>query len=280
MKERQSFHFLGVDSAPAQKPSADDGALVGLRALVRAGDEHLAQAVQPEDWTLFACYARKLRQAAATDWAARIHDLDARFNYARIMMDPGAGGGGGLIRMELRKERLDVDGAMQTVTPIVLRNDPGGGPSAKRKLTMFGRSDLGIETLWPKLAGDDVLIHTAHTHLRNALGAGQVVLPKAASEWRREALEGWAEERQWALRCLTEMAEQLQAITVLTDADGTQIMTTHNVPKFAAAGGRKDLAMALLYAYVAFLSWLRDAARWGTLHSHDAGGGRAVCATW
>jgi len=66
---------------------------------------------------------------------------------------------------------------------------------------------------------------------------------KDAHEWRREQVMGWSEERQFALRNLSELADQLRNIMVATLDDGTFAFTKRNARRFSSRG-HKDVAYA------------------------------------
>lgn len=265
--QQMVFYFCGVDSAPAQRREADDGAIVVLRAMPKVLEgAWMAQALQPEDWQIADVYARKLRNASMREWSGRIHDLDRRFTFTTLMVDPGAGGGGGYLRKELAYTKQELNGVQFDVAGLATPDDVAAGPSARRVVQMFSRGDTMIRRLWGKdMGGDDVLLNNAHVGMRASLNNG-VWLPAPANEWRREQFTGWDLERQMALRCLTEMTEQIGGISVLTNNEGEWELTARGVPKFIGAG-RKDLAYARLYAHTAFLGWLRTMGQW------DLGGG-------
>jgi hypothetical protein len=93
-----------------------------------------------------------------------------------------------------------------------------------------------------------VLLDAAHGALREALDHAQIALPVDAHEWRREQVMGWSEERQFSLRNLSEMTDQLRNITVATLDDGTFAFTKRNARQFSSRG-RKDVAYAFMYAW-------------------------------
>lgn len=256
MEPKHHYYFCGFDTAPAQSARADDGAIVVLRATPRHEAEEGALSERADDYAESALYARKIRNASARQWSGFLHLLDERFGgFSMIVGDPG--GGGLFIRKELGSSRQLIENAERECTPIVTPDDPNAPVVAKYTLRLFKRGDTGIESVWPKLAGDDVLNDAAHGALREAIEHGHVVLPPDAREWKRDQVAGWSEERQFALRNLSEMAAQLVNITVATKDDGTYAFTKHNVRMFSARG-RKDLAYAFMYAHVAFLIWLRQ----------------------
>ncbi|MHB9007636.1 MAG: hypothetical protein ACYDC1_11960 [Limisphaerales bacterium] len=264
-------YFLGVDTAPAQTKQADDGALVVLRAepvrlgmaaaadFQRAadpGEYHAAVEAMnnPEDWRLSAVMARKFRNLSTRQWSGAIVDLHQRFRFGAVLVDPG--GGGLWVKKDLANPRQLINGVEVDAKAISTLDDPTAPVDADRILHMYRRSDRGIAAQWPELPSDDALNDAAHVVLRAAFEHGRIVLPPPAKEWRREQVQGWPEERQLALNALDTAAEQLKAVTVATDSDGTWLLTKHNCRRFGATG-KKDVGYALLYAHTAFLIWLR-----------------------
>lgn len=253
---RLAFYFCGFDAAPAQSARADDGAIVITRAIPKGGiGVEVPLSDRPEDYDRAAVYARKVRNASARQWSGFIHLLDKRFGLSMIVADPG--GGGLFIRKEMASSRQMIENAETEVTPIVTPDDPTAPVSAKYNLRLFKRGDPGVESIWPGLPGDDVLLDAAHCALREAIDHSQIALPVDAREWRREQISGWSEEKQWALRNLSEMCSQLANIKVATNDDGTFIFTKRQARVFSAQG-KKDIAYSLLYAEVAFRIWLKQ----------------------
>jgi len=201
-----------------------------------------------------ALFARKIRNASARQWSGYLHLLHRRFGFVSIMNDPG--GGGLWLRKELASSRQLIENVEQDATPIVTPDDPTAPVVAHYILHLFKRGDQAIESLWPNLPGDDVLLDAAHGALREALDHAQIALPVDAHEWRREQVMGWSEERQFALRNLSELADQLRNITVATLDDGTFAFTKRNARRFSSRG-RKDVAYAFMYAWIAFLAWIK-----------------------
>lgn len=272
----QRFYFLGVDTAPAQTAKADDGAVVILRAMTKAriaeADPN-AMSDRAEDYTVAAVYARKIRNASVRQWTGFIHLLENRFRLSMIMIDPG--GGGLFIRKGLKEMRQLIENVETDVTPIVTPCDTEAPVVAKFNLRLFKRGDGGIESIWPGLPGDDVLVDAAHGALREAIDHAQIAMPVDASEFKREQVSGWSDERQFCLRNLTEVGSQLVNINVATREDGTYAFTKRNARQFSSRG-KKDLAYSLMYAWVAFLVWLKadDRNEWDTRESSN------VCVGW
>ena len=111
----ERFYFLGVDPALASGRKNDDGALAVLRArpkVERRGDleENPWEGQSVSDWIVEAVWAYRLRGAGMREWSGFIHKKHAHFGFSGLLIDPGAGGGGGFLELELAKGRQLIDG--------------------------------------------------------------------------------------------------------------------------------------------------------------------------
>lgn len=266
---RRSWFFLAADPAPAQSAKADDGALVILRA--EAGAEMLEDPEReavPGDFELGFVYARKLRNAGVRQWSGVIHALHDRFSFANIVLDSGAGGGGGMIRKELASSRqLYVHEEVERV-PIVTR-DSVDVVQGQFLLTLAKCLDPGVAALWPGLGGTDVLNDYLHANLKEALDHALLAFPKPRAEWSGVEWGALTVEQQWTVMNLDEARAQLARIVLLTKPDGTPLFTSRNARRFQSSG-KDDLAMGCAYAYLAFLVWLKLGGAAG-----EGGGGLA-----
>lgn len=287
------YYFMGIDPAPAEGTKSDDGAIVILRARQKrssvergalernarlfgrsdalpfhAPDASTIMSHLPADWMVQYVYAYKFRKASAEQWSGKIHQVHQRFQLTGIMMDPN--GGGQWIAQVLNQTRQVIESIPTECTPIVTLED-NTSPHGEFLLNMFKRGDLGIEEMWPGLAGDDCLVDAMHVIYQEALENGTIQLPVPYNERLaadRRALN-WTEEREWALRLLSQMIEQLHAITVLTRDDGTLLLTKRNARQYAVRG-KKDIAYAGIYAFVRFLVWLKNGDNQFALTGDDA----------
>jgi hypothetical protein len=246
--------FLGIDPAPAQSEKADDGALVAAKVFPRPGIA--APTGHPSDWTFAPCWAYRLRGASMRQWSGLVHRKHRDFNFTGILLDPGAGGGGGYLMTELKSRQqriLDID---VEVTPITVVNDETE-PNGEQILNLWKRGDYGIDAIWPLLKGDDNLVDASHTVMQQSVEHGGIVFPKPFNERPRADTDLWPEEKQWALKNIDASRAQLEAIVVATKEGGEWELTARNARKFSAAKGKKDLATALILAYIRFLIWLQ-----------------------
>ena len=254
------FFFEGVDPAPSESHKSDDGALVIGVASPRSNAPALPEAAA--DWNFDFIYGRRLtwkQKATARQWAGIIHQHHRAFRFTRICMDPN--GGGVLIKRELLATKQLLNGIETEVTPIAdLVDGPRLVARADFILHLFKRGDPGVESLWPELAGDDVLNDALYGTCKDALDHGLWALPPGVADWmieHRPEVEKWPEERLWALKNLDALATQLTKIIVATKPDGTFAFTKRNARQFSSLG-KKDFVSAAMYCYAAFLMWLQS----------------------
>lgn len=279
------FYFMGVDPAPAQTKTADDGAIVIGRARPRMmgnysfgmehgtdpaamgksghpsprpspqgeGGETPVLTSSPADWIFEYVWAYRVRKADPREWSGLIHAKHQQFKLTRLCLDP-QGGGYGIMNL-LNKSRQLINQSETLCTPICSVNDEGV-VMGDFILTLFKQSDPGIKALWPLLAGSDVLVDVMHVAYQMALDHGQIALPPKFEETPEEIRKNFTPEQEWASRLLTLMGRQLTNIRVATKENGSWDMTSRNARRFSAIG-LKDIAYAGIYAYVAFLSWLK-----------------------
>jgi len=245
-------YFMGVDPAPAFDAKADDGALVAAKAWPRVPGELSSS---PADWHFGYVWAYRLRAASLEEWSGFIHKKHREFGFTKIVLDVGAGGGGGFIRRQLQNHQQLIEQVPTKVKPIVTTDDTvtyDGYPI----LHMTRRKDPGIATLFPPpLDGDDVLIDAIHTGYRQVLDSGSVGFPRPHDEVAREVSDKWPEEMQWASKNLSAVRAQLVNVQVATNPDGTWQYTNRGAKQFSAIG-KKDLAYAAVYCHLAFRIWL------------------------
>jgi hypothetical protein len=248
-------YFLGVDPAPALGKKSDDGALAALRAQPFPGIE---EPTQPEHWQLDYVWAYKLRGAGPRQWSGLIHQKHQHFQFSGILLDAGAGGQGPSIMLELRSNLQLIEGINTFCKPIATPDDTTVA-DADFILTYFKRGDVTVENLWPShtMRGDDNLVHNCHVVFQEAFEHGRLGLPVPYNERPKEETARLNQESDWALRVLSQGIAQLHKIVVETRSDGTWAVTNHGALKFSSTD-KKDIAYAMMFAYVRFLIWLKS----------------------
>lgn len=287
MNSGPAFYFLGVDGAASEGATSDDGAMVVVRATPRGG---LAPSDVRSDWWCDAVYARTLTsadKASARQWSGLIHRQHQRWQFERIVMDPG--GGGTFIKRELAQPRQLINGVETEVVPIGdLVDAPRQMARGHFILHLFRRRDPGLVALWPELSGegsmsgDDTLKDALLAETREALAGQWSRFPRLHDDWladpaARAELHGWTLERRQALQSLSQLVGQAKNVMVLTNPDGTLALTKRGARQFATAG-KDDLVYAWMYAQLAFWIWLKTGAVTAAESGEDAVGfsGRAI----
>jgi len=282
------YYFLGIDPAPSLNSKADDGVIVAARARPRPGVCDLLE-VQPgvfapvnrewfsdrkEDWWVEFVYAYRCRAMSADQWSGKIHQVQQRFAPQNILLDPN--GGGSWIAAKLRDTSQVVAGIPSECQPIALVTDQL--PNARQILYYLKRGDPGIESLWPKLADDAGPYDGAHTEFQAAIEHQRILFPvpwgELPGEGRPDPQMG---EAKWSRWLMTEGASQLVNIQVVTDEAGQWKLTGKGSFRSFYSTDRKDIAYAMMFAYVAFLIWLKRGGEDAlAVKGEDAAGGWAM----
>jgi len=198
--------------------------------------------------------------------AVDIHRFHHQFGFNLIGVDPN--GGGTQVIDSLAKPMIDLGTGWMNFEPII-PHDYVGDLDGDRCLMFMSRSEKLIteayrtsETQSP-FRGEDMLINAYHTNMRNLLEKRGVVFPQAYSTMQILALHNngqWTDEQLEAYVCIQEALEQLVNIRYVLDKRSTKIdkriRTTNGVFKYEAKG-KKDLAMALIYALFIAEVWLK-----------------------
>lgn len=277
---RDTHYFMGIDPAPAKGARNDDGAQAVLRVRARP-DLGRPAANVPGDWECDYVWAYRVRGETRRNlgpgvfraqntraWSGLIHKKHQDFGLTGILMD--LGGGGAWIQGDLNKTIQFIDGVDTQVTPIACTDDNTVG-QAHFILNLLVRRDAGIKELWPILAGDDKLAEAMHVVFQEAVEHARLRFPKPFNERPRETTRAWSPEQQWALKNLDAARQQLQDIQVETRDDGTWSLTRNGAKKFIS-GRKKDLAYALILAWVRFLIWLKlGEGEWGLANEDEVG---------
>ena len=262
------YYFSGWDPAPAQSKKADDGAGAAVKLTLKPG---MAPSGNPGDWKFELVWAYRLRglqkfispgepdrgmylAETARKWAGFMHLKHQHFGFNGIMIDPQAGGQGPSIIPELNKPRQLIRGVEEDVMPIAQLDEAMG--NALYILSLFKRRDVGVQSLWTMLLGDDNLIDAAHGKVQEMIERGELLFPKPFNERPKEETAQWPVEKQWALKNLDAGQVQFRNIEVATNDNGTWKLTGNGAKQFSAKG-KKDIAYAIIMAVIRALIWLK-----------------------
>jgi hypothetical protein len=252
--ENKDVHFfLGADPARAENKKADDGALVTLRARPMIED-----AANVRDFQLDFVWAYKVRKADARQWSGIIHRKHSHFQFTRICMDPG--GGGIWIKPELMKQKQLIREEEVDCLPIAsLEDEIESMVVGQFILSMFKMKDKRIAKLWGQnqFRMPENLVDYAQSEFKEAFEIGAIGLPPKVKDRESGWSDTWSEERVWSNKLLDLCSRQLSKIAVQTNEDGSTYFNQNSARLFSGRG-RKDFAYAAMFAFVAFLSWLKD----------------------
>jgi hypothetical protein len=279
------YYFTGIDPAPALQSKADDGVICVGRARPRPGACDLHE-IRPgvwvpvnrdwfsdrkEDWWFEFVYAYRCRAMSADQWSGKIHQVYQRFVPQNLVMDPN--GGGSWIAAKLRDTSQAIEGIPTDCQPLCLVQEqlPNGRPV----LYYMKRGDIGVESLWPHLADDAGPLDGAHTEFQAAIEHQRILWP---APWGDLPGEGRPDpqmgELKWARWLLAEGCSQLANVNVVTAESGEWKLTTKGNFKSFYSTDRKDIAYAMLFAYVGFLIWLKRGGEDAlAVKGEDAAGG-------
>lgn len=277
-----SWFVAGADFAQSSNPRACEGGVIILGARLRPeaarrrADERRADRVtglEPlTDYHVAPVFGRRYKGIGPRQYSGVLHDLHRRFDLSALMIDPGAGGGGPTVQRELRNTEQVIGNQTVPCVPIVTLNDPDAPVVCTRNLMLFSRGEPALDLLWRALKGDDLLLDAAHKALRDALDRRELLLPPDPREWDPADFKALSSESRESLSVIHAALNQLLHLAALTDNEGHLLMTRNNAVQIVG-GGRKDLAMTLLYAFVALLAWLRRQEERFRLTGGDDGGG-------
>lgn len=278
--------FLGGDTAPSESHKSDDGSLtVGVaRPLIAPGKDESFSPL-PEDWRFAFVHNRVFNskhKLSASQWSGVIYELDEAFGFEQVMLDAGSGGGGVLVAREMLKQEQIIRNTKKKVTVIGDKvNAPALVPYARFILNMFKRGDPGIETVWPdtnnagkSLAGDELLKSAIYGETKTAFEKRHMeMIPPAEEFFAKDTtlfkkIEGWPEERKYAIKNLDAGGKQLRGIVAQQTPDGQDLFTTRGARVFRSTG-KDDIALSHMMCYGAFLIWLKQFEGGGKMDEDD-----------
>jgi len=275
----QCHFFAGCDPAQADSKRADDGAFsIGVAVDRREhGDRDMLP--QPRDYDFGYVYHRVIRGFSSVQWAAYIHMMHSRFGFSHIMLDAGSGGGGINVSRHLKERdqefptdiirdtgrRLDIVRSTigRQVRPILDRYDLSA-VDGDTILCLAKRGDPAVDALWNdgkrNWSGDECFQAALIEEMQTGLKSGLVGFLPPFEEWDRDAYQGWDQEQIQSLRLSGALQAQLLEFGVQTvrDAEGVDRWVTNSrgVKRFILPP-RKDIAFSGMYAWGAFLTWLK-----------------------
>ncbi len=261
--QSNDIHALGWDTAPGSSQKADFSGGVGLRARpmpkskVKSLDGLLE--MDGEYYQVAPTYAVVLQGRGAPECSGLIHKVDDRFNFARIMMDPG--GGGAWIYKEMVKSEQKIDGQWQERVGLCEPPDQGLYPTARPIVRFFKRGDQDVRSIFPSkfFAGDEGIVEAGHRELMRSLCNSHMLLPGKRMEFSRAVRSAWTPAELQVMDTLDRFLTELMGVSVMTK-DKKPVVTSKGFLKFHAKKGKKDIAMAGMYGYCGLLAALKEDA--------------------
>lgn len=276
VKNKESVFVLGVDAAKGTEAmrrgkenintagKGDDAGGVG----VLVGD---GTSVNPHK----VCYIFKARDVRSDPLAVQVQEAHRKIGFNLIGIDPN--GGGGQLVDALMKDKIEIGNEIYEYKPLIM-HDFEVERKGDRCLMYISRSEKLIteahrlsESASP-FRGDDMLLDSMHSNLRNLIEKGGVVFPNKINERQllmRYELKEISEEEVEMRLSMEEMIQQLIRIQYQLDkkipSTDKRVRTANGVFKYARTN-KKDLAYSLIYALYIANIW----GRWNERLSSDS----------
>lgn len=243
----EGIYVLGADFAPGQTARAADSAFVVWRAVEAPRSGLWTWETGGRHYLVYPCYCHLLKGADVAQTSGLIHNLHLRFGFSLIVPDPGAGGGGAFVIMELRKPQQLIANALQNVVPLCTRDEPVQGD--KQPIVAPFKRGSALDILWPPAYrnGDEGIIEAMHLKARERLEGRHFLWPRTIETRSRAELAAMTDLQRRQQVYLDIAWKQLRAIREKTTPDGKPMTTRRGHRIFEAAKGQKDAAYAALY---------------------------------
>lgn len=268
---------LGWDSAPGGNNKSDLNAGVAMVAKSLPQNTREMRGVwrfNGRPFRIWPAWAMQVRGRDAGQLSGMMHRIHQRFNFRRIVSDPG--GGGAWVHKELWKPEQFFDGRPQRVTGICTPQTANLYPQAMPILVPFQRSSVDLVNVWGSerfLISDEGPIEAMHRLAQGLFASGSILWPSASEDRPPVEVEMMDAEQRMSMLALTVAMQQLLSIKVVVDGDGAPRVTKRGFLTFQAEGKRKkDLAYAFIYSLAGIMSLLMDP----DFHEEDEDSARCV----
>lgn len=258
----RALYAMGWDTASGESRRSDWNA-AGIWRAVEVREKDLGRlGVMPLDngtyWHLAPVAAVAVQSRDSVQCAGIIHGLHARFGFSRIVLDPG--GGGKDVKKQLWKPQQLVEAVPRKVTGLCEWGREDEFPEALPIVCEFTPLSPRLLHVWDEGFGNsnDGILENMHRKMRDAWETRTIAWPMPLDMRPAASLRDWEQERLRFGRTLDEAFQQFGQIKVLVDRDGTPRLTANGRHRFAARKGKKDIAYAILYGFIAILSLVTD----------------------
>ena len=262
-RDPQTIHAFGWDTAPGATRKADLNAGVAWAAVPLPDGTRETRGVfrfQDRAFRIHPVWAVEVLGRSAPELSGIIHRAHQRFNFRRIVFDPG--GGGAWVQKELWQERQFFDGQYHRVTGLCTQESAHLYPQASPVLVPFARGSIDLAHVWGEeryRSSDEGPIEAIHRIAQGLFASGSVLWPSPVDDRPPAEMAAFDAEQAAALRVLSSALAQFLSIKVVVGADLAPRLTKRGFLMFRAEGKRKkDLAYAALYGLSALLSLLMD----------------------
>ena len=260
----QTIHAFGWDTAPGATRKADLNAGVAMAATPLEPGTRETRGVfrfQDKAFRIHPVWGVEVLGRSAAELSGIIHRAHQRFNFRRIVFDPG--GGGAWVQKELWKDDQFFDGKTQRVTGLCTPETAHLYPQAQPVLVPFARGSIDLAQVWGEerfRTSDEGIIEAIHRIAQGIFSSGSILWPTPLDDrTSNELAADFDPEQTAALRVLSSALSQFLSIKVVVGPDLAPRLTKRGFLMFRAEGKRKkDLAYAALYALTALLSLLMD----------------------
>jgi hypothetical protein len=220
------------------------------------GDDSSLQVIRHHKGITSHAWAEEMHGVRLEQISARVHELNQRYHFNLLCMDPG--GGGLFLRDYLVNDKQLIAGAETEVLPIATVEDERV-VEAQRNLVLFARGTPEISNAetgaFGKTYSDSGLVNRMHYAFLNTVEKQLFCIPVDLRYESPEAITRLA--KQTRLRLCREVMDrtytELVGIETEKDASGTPKRDAFGMLRFVASHGKKDRAYALLYAWVAMM---------------------------
>jgi hypothetical protein len=246
--------FLGVDIAMAGTSKADFTALTILRSLVVPA----AQSTLEYRGTYYHSryvYSVVLKGRTLQQLSGLVYDLDSRFNFEKIVLDPLGGGFG--LHDEFQKERQLINNVETPVVPICIREHPEA-MLKRAKVVYFHNRRAGeiLDCVNPDfLLNPEGLVDAAHRDWREGWENRHFEWPMPLEDRPSSDTELWLPEQLEVQRYMDHTFSQVERIRVRTHANGTHLQSKRGGYNLFESPTKKDAAYSAMYAHQGFVLW-------------------------
>jgi len=184
-----------------------------------------------------------------------IHFFHRIFGFSLLVLDPG--GGGLWVYPHLKKDKQEIGGRIERVTPLCLPTETL--TADKLPIVHYfqrgGELDQLVEPDY--LRGPEGFLAAMHLKYREAWEMKQIHLPLAFDERPDSLTKLWTPEMVSAQKVLDLGVKQLSNVRQVTNSEGNPLTSKRGFPLFESKM-KKDVAYAKFQAFIGGLLWFHQ----------------------